>query len=74
MAAGTVSLWLLPIAISLIAAVPLSMLSGLRLSEWRGLRDVMATPEMIDTPPILQDARAHRALFRAADAPPIAAE
>jgi membrane glycosyltransferase len=74
MAAGVVSLWLLPIAISLIAAVPLSMLSGLRMGEWRALRHVMATPEMTDTPPILLLARNQRALFRAVENPPIAAE
>jgi membrane glycosyltransferase len=34
----------------------------------------MATPEMTDTPPILLLARNQRALFRAVENPPIAAE
>lgn len=74
MAAGVVSLWLLPIAVSLIAAVPLSMLSGVRLDQWRVSAPVMATPEMVDTPPILQLARHHRMMFRHPENPPIAAE
>jgi membrane glycosyltransferase len=67
-AAGLVSLWLLPIAVSLGLAVPLSMLSGRRLAR------LMATPEMVDPPAILRLARASRAMFRAADTTPIAAE
>ena len=47
-AAGLVSLWLLPIAVSLGLAVPLSMLSGRRLAR------LMATPEMVDPPAILR--------------------
>ncbi|MBE0453393.1 MAG: glucans biosynthesis glucosyltransferase MdoH [Roseovarius sp.] len=68
MAAGVVSLWLLPIAVSLVAAVPLSMLSGRRMGT------LMATPEMIEPPAILQLARRHREMFRAAETPPLAAE
>jgi membrane glycosyltransferase len=74
MAAGVVSLWLLPIAVSLIAAVPLSMASGLRLDQRRVLSSLMATPEMVDTPPILQLARNHRMMFHLPENPPIAAE
>lgn len=74
MLAGLVSLWLLPITISLLAAVPLSMMSGVRLGSRRGLRHVMSTPEMLYTPPILKLARSHRMLFRAPVQPPIAAE
>ncbi|MFU8776332.1 MAG: glucans biosynthesis glucosyltransferase MdoH [Roseovarius sp.] len=74
MMAGVVSLWLLPIAVSLIAAVPLSMMSGQRLDRRRGLSALMATPEMIETPPILQLARHHRMMFRLPENPPIAAE
>ena len=74
MAAGVVSLWLLPIAVSLVAAVPLSMVSGLRLDQRQGLAPLMATPEMVDTPPILQLARNHRMMFRHPESPPIAAE
>jgi membrane glycosyltransferase len=68
MVAGAVSLWLVPIAISLAGAVPLSMLSGLRLGT------LMATPEMVEPPAILQLARWHRALFRSLETPPLAAE
>ncbi len=67
-ASGLVSLWLLPIAVSLGLAVPLSMLSGRRVG-W-----LMATPEMIDAPAILRLARTSRAMFRTAEATPIAAE
>ncbi len=74
MLAGMVSLWLLPIAISLVAAVPLSMISGARLGARRGLRHVMATPEMLETPPILKLARSHRLLFCEVVRPPMAAE
>ncbi len=65
---GLVSLWLVPIALSLGLAVPLSMLSGRRVG-W-----LMATPEMVDPPAILRRARESRALFRTADTTPIAAE
>jgi membrane glycosyltransferase len=68
MAAGVVSLWLLPIGLSLVGAVPLSMMSGRRMGA------LMATPEMIEPPAILQLARRHRAMFRVADMPPLAAE
>lgn len=68
MGAGAVSLWLLPIALSLVAAVPLSMLSGRRVGA------LMATPEMIDPPEILRRAWHHRAMFRASETPPLAAE
>lgn len=74
MASGLVSLWLLPIAISLIAAVPLSMLSGLRLEARRGLRHLMATPDMVTPPSILQLARSQRVRFGPLDQPLIAAE
>ena len=68
MAAGLVSLWLVPIAVSLGFAAPLSMLSGLRL------RTLMATPETIDPPAIVRRARANRALFADTETAAIAAE
>jgi membrane glycosyltransferase len=67
-ASGLVSLWLVPIAASLGLAVPLSMLSG------RRLRALMDTPELRAPPAIVTRARAARALFRAGEATPIAAE
>ena len=68
MAAGMVSLWLLPIAVSLVAAVPLSMLSG-----WRVAR-LLATPDVIAPPPIVRRARRDREMFRAPGTPALAAE
>lgn len=68
MAAGAVSLWLVPIALSLAGAVPLSMLSGRRVGA------LMVTPEMVEPPAIVQLARWHRALFRSLETPSLAAE
>ncbi|WP_377069679.1 glucans biosynthesis glucosyltransferase MdoH [Roseovarius ramblicola] len=67
-ASGLVSFWLAPIALSLGLAAPLSMLSG------RRLRWLMATPELVSPPGILRRARESRAMFRAAQTTPIAAE
>lgn len=64
MATSSVSLWLLPIAISLALSVPLSMVSGLNLDRWRLTRRWLATPEMLNAPPILRLARRARAQFR----------
>ncbi len=64
MAAGLVSLWLLPIAVSLVLAVPLSALSGVSLkglvSKWMG------TKELWREPPITQAARHYRAELKQA--------
>ena len=64
MAAGLVSLWLLPIAGSLVLAVPLSALSGVSLkglvSKWMG------TKELWREPPITQAARHYRAELKLA--------
>ncbi|GHF58001.1 glucans biosynthesis glucosyltransferase MdoH [Seohaeicola zhoushanensis] len=54
MMAGLVSLWLLPIAISLVLAIPLSMLSGLSLFR------AVATREDFAAPPITRAARHYR--------------
>ncbi|MCB1339998.1 MAG: glucans biosynthesis glucosyltransferase MdoH [Pseudooceanicola sp.] len=58
MIAGLVSLWLLPIAVSLVLAVPLSALSGRSLggtvARWLGTRDDYAAP------PITRAARHYR--------------
>ncbi|MHA6265077.1 glucans biosynthesis glucosyltransferase MdoH [Arenibacterium sp. CAU 1754] len=62
MAAGMVSLWLLPIAVSLVFAVPLSMLSGMalpaRARRWMGTREMYREPE------ITKAARHYRAELR----------
>ena len=58
-AAGLVSLWLLPIALSLVLAVPLSALSGLRLP-----RGWMGTAETLNEPQINRAAHHYRNLLR----------
>ncbi|MDE4172837.1 glucans biosynthesis glucosyltransferase MdoH [Phaeobacter sp. PT47_59] len=51
--AGLVSLWLVPIAISLALAIPLSALSGLHppasLALWMGSRETFVRPQIIET-------------------------
>lgn len=65
MLAGIVSLWLLPIAISLALAVPLSAFSGLRLTRFRATARALGTPEVYAAPAIIRAAKAHRAELRA---------
>ena len=64
MAGGVVSFWLLPIALSLAFAVPLSALSGVSLrglvSKWMGTRELWREP------PITQAARHYRAELKSA--------
>ena len=74
---GLVTLWLLPIAVSLIGAVPLSALSGLNLGAkgWSGRQ--MGTPEHLNAPRIIRVAMEERRRFAAVLAAPetgIAAE
>lgn len=61
-AAGMVSAWLVPIAISLVFAIPLSALSGVpireRIGRWMGTHD------HFDEPQITQAARAYRNQMR----------
>lgn len=64
MVAGIVSIWLLPIAVSLAFAVPLSALSGLRLTRFRATARAMGTPEVYAAPAIIRSAKAHRAELR----------
>ncbi|QXT40902.1 glucans biosynthesis glucosyltransferase MdoH [Gymnodinialimonas ceratoperidinii] len=64
MGAGIVSIWLLPIAISLAFAVPLSALSGLRLTRFRATERALGTPEVYAAPAIIRAAMAHRATLR----------
>ncbi len=65
MLAGIVSIWLLPIAVSLAFAVPLSALSGLRLTQFRATARALGTPEVYAAPAIIRSAKAHRAELRA---------
>lgn len=61
--AGVVSVWLVPIALSLVLAVPLSWLSGRatfgRFAGWMGTREVFAEPQ------ITKAARHYRAELKA---------
>jgi len=64
MVSGIVSLWLVPIAFSLALAVPLSALSGLRLTRLRATARALGTPEHYAAPAIIRAARSHRAELR----------
>ncbi|MBB5721102.1 membrane glycosyltransferase [Loktanella ponticola] len=70
MTQGLVSFWLMPIAISLIGAVPLSALSGVNLGAkgWSGRQ--MGTPEHLNAPRIIRMAMAERERFAAVLATP----
>ncbi|MQQ09995.1 glucans biosynthesis glucosyltransferase MdoH [Epibacterium sp. SM1979] len=61
-AAGMVSIWLVPIGVSLVLAIPLSALSGMpireRIGRWMGTHDHFKEPQ------ITQAARAYRAQMR----------
>lgn len=59
---GMVSLWLLPIALSLVLAVPLSALSGMPLL--RHLNGLMGTREVFAEPQITRTARSCRAALK----------
>jgi len=65
MAQGLVTLWLIPIAISLAFAVPLSALSGVNLDSRRWSANQLGTPEIINAPAIIKDAMAQRKRFAA---------
>ena len=64
MGAGIVSPWLLPIAVSLALAVPLSALSGVNLTRFRATAHALGTPEVYAAPAIIRAAKAHRAELR----------
>ncbi len=63
MAQGLVTMWLLPIAVSLTLAIPLSALSGVNLGTrgWKARQ--MGTPEQLNMPPIIRSAMAERQRF-----------
>lgn len=65
MTQGLVTLWLLPIAVSLAGAVLLSALSGVHLGAkgWSGRQ--MGTPEHLNAPHIIRTAMQERARFAA---------
>lgn len=63
MGLGVVTLWLLPIALSLVAAIPLSALSGVDLDSRRWSHRHLGTPETLNAPAIIRRARAERRRF-----------
>lgn len=71
MSQGLVSLWLLPIGISLASAIILSSLSGVNLgaSHWSSRQ--MGTPEHLNAPAIIRSAMAERARFAGVLASPV---
>ncbi len=61
---GAVSVWLSPVAFSLVVAVPLSMLSGVRISDL-GIRLLrLDSPQNLREPRVVRRARAERARFK----------
>lgn len=76
MVQGLVTLWLIPIAASLILAIPLSALSGTNLQARRWTARQMGTPEQLNAPPIIRSAMRERRRFSAVLSKPeaIAAE
>jgi len=60
MFAGLVTLWLTPIAASLILAIPLSALSGVKLDRRRWSARQMGTPEHLNAPRIIRSAMMER--------------
>lgn len=61
---GVVSVWLLPIVLSLAIAIPLSALSAVNLREMDWSRWHMGTPEEFDEPNIIRLARDNRLRLR----------
>ncbi len=62
---GVISLWLAPIALSLIMAVPLSRLSALRVSDGRIPALRLDTPHSLKEPRIITSAREERVALKA---------
>lgn len=64
MSAGLVTLWLLPIAVSLAAAVPLSLVSGYKLTSRQWLSRQLGTAETFNAPAIIRSAKLERKRMR----------
>jgi membrane glycosyltransferase len=62
---GLVTLWLLPIAVSLFGAVPLSALSGVNLEAKGWTKRQLGTPEHLNSPRIIRVAMVERRRFAA---------
>jgi len=65
MVLGLVSLWMLPIAASLVMAVPLSAMSGVDLTARRWSRRNMGTPAEFERPAVIRRAQHFRRVFQA---------
>ncbi|MBM7066135.1 glucans biosynthesis glucosyltransferase MdoH [Actibacterium sp. 188UL27-1] len=71
---GLVPIWLLPIAASLLLAVPLSALSAWRIGSDAPKPAQLSTPETLRAPPIVQMAQVERARLKSQiDAEPLSA-
>ena len=64
MAAGIISLWLLPIAISLAGAVVLSGISGVNIVRKKWSRRQLGTPDEMSVPRVIALSRSYRAEMR----------
>lgn len=62
---GGVSIWLLPIAFSLVVAAPLSMLSGIRISGHAFRMFRLDSPQNLREPRVVRRARSERARIKA---------
>lgn len=62
---GGISLWILPIALSLLLAVPLSQLGSVKLNKSWAMWLRLESPNTLDEPRILASARRERALVKA---------
>ncbi len=61
---GIITLWLAPIALSLAGAVPLSMLSGVKLTDYKWAARQMGTSEVFNAPQIIRSAKLERKRLR----------
>jgi len=76
---GAVSLWVLPVAASLVAAVPLSWLGSQKLTRWGNMWCRLESPQSLREPRVVRVARGERAemarvIERSDQGLPIAAE
>ena len=61
---GIITLWLAPIAVSLAGAVVLSMLSGVKLTDYKWAARQMGTSEVFNAPQIIRSAKLERQKLR----------
>ncbi|MEP3347629.1 MAG: glucans biosynthesis glucosyltransferase MdoH [Litoreibacter sp.] len=63
---GLITLWLMPITISLLFAVPLSLISGAKLTRFKWTSRQLGTAEVFNAPEIITNAKRERSRMRAA--------